>query len=446
MDYSAALKYLGSFVDFERQPPGQAGRIAFTLERIKALAERLGHPERRFKSVHIAGTKGKGSTAAFCESVARAAGLRAGTYTSPHLVDVRERIRLDGRPVPRGLLARALTRCHGDYQAVRAAPGDRRLTYFEALTHLAFQIFAEREVDLAVVEVGMGGRLDATNIITPLVSVITAISRDHTAQLGSSLAEIAGEKAGIAKPGVPLLVAPQPPEALEAIRAAAERRGAGPLLVLGQDLRLAPGRRRAGAYRTMALRTPMRTYGELKVRLLGVHQLENAALAVAAMELAAGRGGLSVTEDAVRRGLEKARWPGRFEIARRKPVLTVLDGAHNPDSVRKLMRAIDEEFPRRRPLAVVFAAAGDKDVDAMLGEIAPRAALFVATESGNPRGLDPRVISELARGRGAKRVAAERDIGKALEKAWGAAGAKGAVLVTGSLYLVGRAKKRLAYL
>ena len=304
MNYAQALQYLSSFVDFERQPPGRAGRTAFTLERINMLAERLGRPERRFKSVHIAGTKGKGSTAAFCESIARTAGLRVGTYTSPHLVDVRERIRLDGRPVARGLLARTLTRCHGDYQAVRAAPGDRRLTYFEALTHLAFQIFAEREGDLAVVEVGMGGRLDATNIITPLVSVITAVSRDHTAQLGNSLAEIAGEKAGIAKPGVPLVVAPQPPEALEAIREAARRRGAGPLLVLGQDIGLNPGRRRAGSYRTMTLQTPKGAYRNLKVRLLGAHQLENAALAVAAMELAAERGGLSLSAEAIRRAME----------------------------------------------------------------------------------------------------------------------------------------------
>ncbi len=444
MNYAAALQYLDSFVDFERQSPGKAGRTDFTLERIEQLAEKLGHPERRFRSVHIAGTKGKGSTAAFCESMARAAGLRVGTYSSPHLIDMRERIRLDGRPVARRLLTRTLSRCRSGYEEVRAAPGDRRLTYFEALTHLAFQIFADVGVNLAVVEVGMGGRLDATNIIAPLASVITAISRDHTEQLGESLAEIAGEKAGIAKPDVPLLVAPQPPEALESILGAARRMRAGPVLILGRDLELTPGGRRAGSYRTMTLRTPSRRYEGLKVRLLGAHQLENAALAVAAMEVAAGRGGFSMTEDAVRRGLEKARWPGRFEVAQRKPVLTVLDGAHNPDSMRKLMRALDEEFPRRRPLAVVFAAAGDKDVEAMLGEVAPSAELVVATESGNPRGLDPRVISEIAGRRGAKRVAAERDVGKALSKARDAAGPKGLVLVTGSLYLVGRAKKCLA--
>ena len=440
MNYAQTLQYLDSFVDFERQPPGKAGRTAFTLDRIRALAERLGHPERRFPSIHIAGTKGKGSTAAFVESMARAAGLGVGTYTSPHLLDVRERVRLDGRPVARNVLARALSRCHAGYEEVRATPGDRRLTYFEALTHLAFHIFAERGVDLAVVEVGMGGRLDATNIVTPLVSAVTAISRDHTAQLGNRLAEIAGEKAGIAKPGVPVVVGAQPPEALAAIRETAARAGAGPVLVFGQDFHVKPGRRRAGSFRTMTLRTPARTYEDLKVRLLGAHQLENAAVAVVAVELAAQKAGFAISEEHVRRGLEKTRWPGRLEVARRRPELIVLDGAHNLDSIRKLSRALEEEFPRREPIAVVFASAADKDVPGMLGELAGRAKVIIATESGNPRGLPPGEIAALAERSGVPQTKIEKDISKALDAAREAAGPGGLILVTGSLYLVGRAK------
>jgi dihydrofolate synthase/folylpolyglutamate synthase len=443
VNYAEALAYLDGFVNYERQMPDKAGRATFTLDRIQALSARLGEPHRRFKSVHVAGTKGKGSTAIFAESIARAAGLSVGTYTSPHLVDLRERIRLDGAVVSEELLARTLSACRAEYEAVRAAAGDRRLTYFEALTHLAFQIFAERKVDLAVVEVGMGGRLDATNIITPLAAAITPISLDHTKQLGETLAEIAGEKAGIAKPGVPLAVGEQPPEALAAIRERAAARGAAPVLVLGQDFRMEPGERRPGEWRRMTLATPARTYRDLVVRMLGAHQLGNAATAVAAMEFAAERGGFALSEDVVRRGLEAAEWPGRVEIACRQPVLTVLDGAHNADSARKLLASVDEEFPGRAPLALVFAAAADKDVDGMLQVLAPRSALVVATESGNPRRLDPRIVAELAKTARAGAVTIKRDMGEALAAAWEAAGPKGIVLVTGSLYLVGRAKKHL---
>ncbi len=441
MNYIEALEYLSGFVNFERQPPGKAARKVFNLDRIRMLAARLGRPERHFESLHIAGTKGKGSTAAFCEAIARAAGLSTGTYSSPHLVDLRERIRLDGRLVSRSLFARTLSKCLADYEEVRAAPGDRRLTYFEAFTHLAFQVFAENEVDLGIIEVGMGGRLDATNIIKPLVSVITAISMDHGAQLGKSLSSIAGEKGGICKRGIPVVIGRQPPAALRAIHKEARLARAGRTLLLGKDFCLEPGLRRPGSYRTMTLRTPRRTYRNLKVRLLGAHQLENAAVAVAAMEIAAERGAFRLSEKAVREGLEKARWPGRFEVVRGRPVPLVLDGAHNVDSMQKLVAALDEEFPGRLPLAAVFACAADKDVEGMLRIVAPRTGLLVATGSGNPRAVPPRELARLARKCGAGRAVAIKDISKALDRARYAAGQGGLVMVTGSLYLVGRAKE-----
>lgn len=444
MTYQQALAYLDAFVNYERQPADRAGRATFSLAAIRELAARLGDPQEKFPAIHIAGTKGKGSTAVFAAEIARAAGLRTGTYTSPHLVDLRERIRLDGRMVSRRLLAGTLSRCRAEYDAARAAPRERRLTYFEALTHLAFQIFAARRVDLAVVEVGMGGRLDATNIVAPLVSVIASISLDHTRQLGGTLAEIASEKAGIARRGVPLVVAGQRRDALAAVRRQARAAGAGPVEVLGREFRLQPGPRRPGLARTMTLFTPERTYRRLELRVLGAHQLENAALAVRACELAAARGGFALPERAVRRGLRLARWPGRLETACRRPALTVLDGAHNADSAERLARAIEEEFPGRRPLALVFAAAADKDVAGMLRALAPAAELVVATESGNPRRLDPRILAELARSCGPASVRVERDMGRALAAAWSAAGRGGLVLVTGSLYLVGRAKAHLA--
>jgi len=443
MNYAEALEYLNGFVNFEREPLRRAARKVFNLDRIRMLAGRLGHPERQFRSVHIAGTKGKGSTAAFCEAIARAAGMTTGTYSSPHLVDLRERIRLDGRMVSRGLLAGTLSKCLADYQAVRAAPGERRLTYFEALTHLAFQIFASRGIDLGVIEVGMGGRLDATNIVEPLVSVITAVSMDHGAQLGRSLAAIAGEKGGICKRGVPVVVGRQKTEALRSIRREARNARAGEMLVLGRDFGFEPGGREPGSHRFMTLRTPKRTYRDLRVKLLGAHQLDNAAVAVTAMEIAAGRGRFRLPVRAVREGLERARWPGRFEVARRRPVPLVLDGAHNVDSMMKLVAALDEEFPARAPLAAVFACAADKDVSGMLEVIAPRAGILVATHSGNPRALKPRELARLARNCGARRVVAIRDMNRALARATAAAGTRGLVAVTGSLYLVGRAKQVL---
>lgn len=441
MNYSEALAYLDTFVNFERQAPDKAGRATFSLERILELSARLGDPHRGFRSVHVAGTKGKGSTSIFAESIARAAGMKVGTYTSPHLIDLRERIRLDGRMVAEELFSKTLAGCREAYDAVRAGASDRRLTYFEALTHLAFQIFSEQKVDLAVVEVGMGGRLDATNIITPLVSVVTSISLDHTKQLGNTLGEIAGEKAGIAKPGVPLVTGRQHPEAAEAIERCAKDRGASMVLALGRDFHMEPGEHRPGDWRKMTLRTTERTYRDLCVRMLGAHQLENAALAVVAMEQAAARGGFRLDEAAVRSGLEAASWPGRIEVVRREPAVTVLDGAHNGDSAAKLMAAVREEFPGRGPMALIFAAAADKDVDGILRELVPHSALVVATESGNPRRLDPRILAELAKSNGAKKVVIKRDMKDAFEAAWAAAGANGIVLVTGSLYLVGRAKK-----
>jgi dihydrofolate synthase / folylpolyglutamate synthase len=443
MNYQQALAYLDTYVNFEIQPPGQAARTVFTLERIMLLAARLGNPEKDFPSIHIAGTKGKGSTASFCESIARAAGLHTGCYTSPHLIDLRERIRLDGRPVSKKLLARTLCECHSAYQQIRSQPGQRRLTYFEALTHLAFQIFSRRKIDLGIIEVGMGGRLDATNIIRPLVSVITRISRDHTAQLGHSLRLIAGEKAGICKPRTPLLVAPQPAAALAAITSKARETGARPVIIAGKDFDFTQSAHRPGRWREMKLQTPAGVYENLRVPLLGAHQLENAALAVATMETAARGAAFQLSETAIRLGLLKTRWPGRLEVVRATPALTVLDGAHNQDSIKQLLTAIKEEFPDFGHLVVLFASAADKDVRGMLKTLAGRSEMLVATETGNPRSIKSRQLATMARSSGISKVLGISDISKALHRAWKVAGKDGLVLVTGSLYLVGRAQQAL---
>ncbi len=443
MNYQQALAYLDTYVNFEAQPPGQAARTVFTLERIKLLAARLGNPEKDFPSIHIAGTKGKGSTASFCESIARAAGLHTGCYTSPHLIDLRERIRIDGRPVPKKLLAKTLSECQPAYQQVRSHPGERRLTYFEALTHLAFQIFSRRKIDLGIIEVGMGGRLDATNIIRPLASVITRISRDHTAQLGHSLRLIAGEKAGICKPRTPLLVAPQPAAALAAITSKAREIGAGPLIVAGKDFNFSQTAHRPGRWREMKLQTPGKIYENLRIPLLGAHQLENAALAVATMEIAARGAAFQLSEEAIRRGLIKTRWPGRLEVLNNTPTLTVLDGAHNQDSIKQILTAIKEEFPDCGHLVVLFASSADKDIRGMLKILGGHCEIMVATETGNPRSMKSRQLATMARSSGISKVRGISDISKALHRAWKVAGKDGLVLVTGSLYLVGRTKQAL---
>ncbi|MHC4199682.1 MAG: bifunctional folylpolyglutamate synthase/dihydrofolate synthase [Planctomycetota bacterium] len=435
--FDEALAYLDSFIDYERRPAKEARD--FGLDRIRELLAALGSPHERVGCLHVAGTKGKGSTAAMVASVLVASGYRSGLYTSPHLVDIRERIRVDGEMIPRGAFAGlvARTRPYLDRisEEARNSSTVRPPTYFEIMTHIAFLHFAECEVDVAILEVGMGGRLDATNVVAkPLACAITNISLDHTDILGGTLEEIAREKAGILKEGSPAVVAPQETSAEEAIAHAARQVGA-PLWWVGRDVDLRMQDDPAGQG-VFSVRTPTCTYDGLSIPLAGAHQRENACVAVGLVELARGRGLGRVTPDAVREGLARVRWPGRFQEVASRPV-TILDGAHNPASVEALLATLAERFGSTRPV-YVLSIASDKEWRKMIGALAGTAGAMVLTSSGSPRALAPDDLAGEARRAGVETVVVEEDAVAALEKARSTAGPDGLVVATGSLYLVGK--------
>jgi dihydrofolate synthase/folylpolyglutamate synthase len=381
-----ALQYLYSLTDYERmRKPRDAATSIFGLGRMEALLDHLGHPERRLRIVHVAGTKGKGSTAAMAAAILQHAGARVGLYTSPHVESVRERIMVNGEWIPEARIAALLNRLYPYLEASRTS-GDKYMpTFFETFTVAAFLHFLDERTDYAVLEVGLGGRLDATNVVLPLVCGITPVSFDHTDKLGDTLAQIAAEKAGILKPRVPVVVAPQEPEALDVIR----RRAAEfdcPCLLVGRDVTL------SGENDHLAVTTPRRTYDALRVPLAGEHQQVNAAVAIALAEEAAAATDRPLSPDAVRAGLAAVRWRARIETVGQHPTL-VVDAAHNVASIRALLDTLETSFTYRR-LLFVLGIAADKDVDGILSELAPKASFIVFTRASSPRACAPEELVE----------------------------------------------------
>jgi dihydrofolate synthase/folylpolyglutamate synthase len=439
--YEAALDYLFSATDYEKMRRVRYNADTFSLDRMRRLLERLGSPERRLRSVHVAGTKGKGSTSALAHAIAAACGLKTGLYTSPHLIDIRERIRVGRDEIAPEDLERLIHAARPHVERLREE-GDPA-TFFEIFTALAFAHFAASGVDLAVVEVGLGGRLDATNVLTPDVSVLTAISIDHVEQLGGTLWAIAGEKAGIVKPGVPVVSQPQPPEALEVIVRACRAAGS-PLMLVGRDVTYAwspaPGGGRRGI--RVSVRTPLAAYEDLFVPLMGEHQALNAAAAIAAAECVGPMRG-RLTPEAVRRALAGVQWPGRMEYLAGPPEM-VLDGAHNRASMERLAEGLAQHFPGRR-IVIVFASAADKDVDGMLAVPAERmpGTPVVFTRTDNPRAADPADLASRFASLGGQAAEMTADVPAALRRAAELAAPDALIVACGSLYLVGEIKGRM---
>ena len=458
MDYPSALQYLYGLTDYEKERIARYDPDTLDLARVRRVLARLGDPHQRFPCVHIAGTKGKGSVAMTCASVLQAAGLRTGLYTSPHLHTFRERIRVNGELIP----AEALTALVQEFRP--AFDTEPELTTFEAITALAFTYFAQRRVDYAVIEVGLGGRLDATNVITPQVGIITSLSLDHTYLLGNTLAEIAREKAGIIKPGIPTVCAPQKVEALAVIQQICTERGS-PLTLVGRDWTWEPltplTDRSETADRPWGLdgqsfelhcvadASPLE--GTHTISLLGQHQVINAALAVAAMDLLR-RGGVPFQSHHICKGLAAVRWPGRFEILQRDPPL-VVDCAHNDDSAAKLVAALEEWFPGRR-WTFILGASSDKDVPGMLRALAPKTNRLLATQSRHLRAMPSHKVAELAlevlpeAGAPLAEVKATSNVAAALSLAlnvdapWRGAGRQGSpICATGSIFVVADARE-----
>ena len=440
MNYQDAIARLLSLVDHERAAPAlpRQKRI-YDLRNVSSLLDRMGNPHRRPGIVHVAGTKGKGSAAAMIESMLRAAGYFTGFYSSPHLHSFCERIRLDGEPVSPATFAELTASVWPHHLANAADPEAGPATLFEFLTAMAFQCFADCRTDFSVIEVGLGGRLDATNVVAPAVSVITPVSLDHTAILGDTIGEIAADKAGIIKQGIPVVVAPQFPEAMAAIEAAAAAQSA-PLVPVAEAASWKVGSVSANG-QEITIRTDRDTY-HLLLPLLGDFQCSNAAVAVTALETLIDAG-YGIHRDAIVPGLSSVQWPARLEVLRHDPIV-VADGAHNDHSVGTVLATLNDSVPHRR-LTVVAGFSRDKRVAAMVELLAQRADRVIATRSRHPRSMRPaEIVDEFcARGFDADGIAAYDTVSDAVNVASADAKPGELVLVTGSLFVAAEARESI---
>jgi len=384
------LKYLQSLEKFG---------IHLGLDRINFLLQKLGNPQFKFKSIHVAGTNGKGSTCAMMASILKEAGYKVGLYTSPHLFDYAERIKINGKDISKKKISEGIRRVRKAAEGMREKP-----TIFETLTAVAFWFFAKEKVDYAVVEVGMGGRLDATNVITPLVSVITNIDYEHTEVLGKSLSRIAREKAGIIKPGVPVVTTETKAEPIRVMKEVAEKNRS--ILVVVSSGQAA-----------------------INSNLIGTHQKLNAACAVAAMRMA----GIKISKRVIAVGLQKVKWPARFQVISRKP-LTVIDGAHNPAGVKVLRVTIEEIYPNRK-FTLIFGCQKDKDAKKMLKALKPVSSKIIITRSSHPNAASPRKLADFSKIRA--------EVAESVENAISRWDKEGPLLVAGSLFIMADALKYL---
>ena len=438
VEYSEALSYILGFSDYERHIGGVWPATRFSLERVERLCELLGRPQNAYPCVQVAGTKGKGSTAAMIQAALQAGGYHVGLFTSPHLHCFRERVRVGDDLIAEAELASLVAEIRPSVEALHArTPELGALTTFEVLTALALLYFARRQVDIAVLEAGLGGRLDSTTVVRPAVAVITSISLDHTQVLGDTIAQIAGEKAGIIKDGALVVSAPQRPEAADVLDRVARQYQA--TLLLGErdwqwwEEPGEPGRPLLG------LAGPRGTHHGLAVGLLGRHQLLNAATAVIALDTLRGRG-LNLNEEAIAAGLRRVRWPGRLEVVRDRPTL-VLDGAHNDDSARRLREALADIFPCRR-LILVLGTSSDKDVAGIVRELAPAASAIVVTRSRHPRSAPTAQLQGHCR-EYTNAVTEADNVPAALAQALARTEPEDLVCVTGSLFVVAEAREAL---
>ncbi len=433
MNYEASVRYLLS-LGRELAAPTQAAAAKFDLENITILAERLGNPQRAYPSAHIAGTNGKGSTAAFLESILRHAGFRTGLNTSPHLEKINERIRINGDEISDEAFAETFTRIHVLIEELLAA-GKLRAhpTYFECVTAMAFEYFALQRVEFAVFEVGLGGRLDATNILSPVVSVITRIDFDHENFLGHSLHEVAAEKAGILKPEVPLVLAEQSLEAREVILARASELGS-PVIEPSQIFRVENESIENGRVRARIIEAGSGKIFELFPSLPGRFQLQNALNAAAAASLLQNRG-FKIPDEAITQGIADTVWPGRLEKLQSAPDI-YLDGAHNPGAARELAHFLQQNFSGRK-IYLIYAALRDKAVDEVAGLLFPRAAEVIFTAPPTSRAVSAAQLAEIA-GHHAAHFSVIPDAERAFEHALAQAAPQDAIFITGSLYLVGQ--------
>ncbi len=435
-EYHAALIWLYGFVDNEAvRPPRDDSR--YDLRRVRLLLSRLGDPHLKAKTVHIAGSKGKGSTAAMISAVLREAGFKTGLYTSPHLIETYERFKINENFIGEDEFIATVNKLYPIIDAINTEAKYGELTTFEIMTAIAFDFFAQNGAEWQVIEVGLGGRLDATNVVMPDVSVITTINLEHTDVLGSTLSEIATEKAGIIKRGVPVVSAPQPDEVRQVIEATCRKMDAP--LVFTQMFHVSPSRHETGK---QLFRIDGRHNGyDIRLPLLGTYQRVNCAVAVAVLETLINRGVAGIDKGSIERGLERTEWPGRFQVLDRQP-LVIADGAHNPASARELVTSLDaylaDTVGRRHPAVLLIGASSDKDINGMAAVLAPWFDEIVVTRTRHPRAMDVKQLGRAFEMQG-KRVNYSSTVAEGMIIAVKLAGPDGLVCVTGSLFAVGEA-------
>lgn len=441
MDFDSALRYLESFFNFERNPAQRYDSRRFNLERMRRLLAKLGDPhDSGAEIVHIAGTKGKGSTAHMIESILRRAGRKTALYTSPHLVTPRERIRVEGEMISEEEFAALVEEIKPLAEEMRDDPDHGKLTFFELYTAMAFLYFARKGARVWVVETGLGGRLDATNVVSPLLTVITLIGLDHTQLLGDTLDRIAHEKAGIIKRGIPVVSAPQPPEAMEVIERRCSELGAR--LIKVEEVCSARVRERSEKGTLFDAQVVGRGYEGLWLPLPGDHQVTNALTAIAVIE-ALREEGLEASDEAIAEGLAEVRCPGRVQVVRRRPTV-VLDVAHNIDSAKALVETIRTLF-RYREAVLILGFSADKDVRGIAGELRKLTGRAVLTRADNPRMADPMSLKGMLEGV-FEEIHVAGDVLEAYSIALAMSGDEDLVCVTGSFYHVGELMERLGEL
>ncbi|WP_428939537.1 bifunctional folylpolyglutamate synthase/dihydrofolate synthase [Fontivita pretiosa] len=436
--YTKALRFLATLSDYEKMRIVRYNAQTFDLDRMRTLLRKLGNPQDHFRCVHVAGTKGKGSTCAMLAAMLEGNGYKVGLYTSPHLVDIRERIQINGQMISQPDFARLVRMVQPMVLRARPTP-----TYFDVLTAIAFKYFAEQKVDIAVIETGLGGRLDSTNVVKPEVTAITSISKDHMAQLGGTLEKIAEEKAGIFKPGVPAVTVMQPPEVEAVLKRVAEKVGA-PLDITGKTIEFSyrfESSRMLGPHNRVCLTTPQSKFEHLAVPLLGEHQALNCGLALAVIDRLKMRG-FALNDQRCMEGLARTQIPGRMELICTNPRVLV-DGAHNAASIDAMMRAIGQHIPYDS-MVVIFGCCADKDVPGMLERITSGADKVIFTNVNNIRTADPEELAARYVELYGKMAQVAPNLSAALEIANRAVTKEDLICITGSFYLVGEAKKLFA--
>ena len=438
--YRKALDFLLSQTDYERMRVVRYNTTTFNLDRMRLLLKHLGDPHTKFKSVHVAGTKGKGSTCHMLAAMLRACGLKVGLYTSPHLVDMRERITINGSMISPADMTHWVKRI----EHAIAKMGADKPTFFEIITAIGFCHFAQQEVDIAVVEVGLGGRLDSTNVITPEVAAVTSISYDHTAILGNTLEKIGEEKAGIFKKDIPALTVIQPPSVVAAMRRVAERNGTR-LEVVGEDIEFSYRfeiARPLGPHIRATLHSPISRFEQLVVPLVGEHQAINFGLALAVLDKLKQRG-FKIEEARALEGVKDLSIEGRMELIWRDPRV-ILDGAHNAASMQALFRGISQYIPYDS-MVVIFGCNCDKDIDGMLEQVSHGADKVIFTQTGNnPKAASPEELAAHFTERFGRMAQVAPDFKSAMAIATRAITREDLITVTGSFYLVGEAKVHFA--